>query len=1027
MARMHSDGHVRGTHGAWASPICQLLALTLIFWTLGACGTGSGVSSGGDEDISGDDVSEDVSGSVDAVGGDSGGDEDDAGGDPTPDVIEDASTGGGTEDVVPDTIEEDVEDPNQGTFECTDDTSGGAGCPCTDNSDCFSGFCVQGPEGLMCTKTCETDCPAGFSCSAVSGDGDTSYICVYDHMQYCSPCDKNADCFPLGLEQSPNRCVEGTEGAGSFCVTTCNGDSDCPSGAACSALADDDSGLTYCQPTADQCDCSQVAIDFAASTECAVSNEFGSCLGIRECTEDGLTDCDAPEPAQEQCNGADDNCDGNIDEGAGGDACEVTSGDWTCEGVWVCANSELACDAPEPKAEECNGVDDNCDGFTDEGFPNSDNDNIANCVDTDDDDDGVLDDGNGDGESGTFPCSPESGVTEGCDDNCPETPNADQGDKDGDKIGDVCDDDADNDGFNKELDCDDLDSTVGCESFYFDGDHDGVADCDVKLCLCEAEGDYAYETCEIDDCDDTKDTVGPGFEEICDDLDNDCDGFTDEGTPDTDGDGEGDACDLDDDDDAILDVDDNCPLVENNDQLDTDGDQAGDACDDDDDDDSWDDVDDCEPLNAEIHPEAGELCNDLDDDCDDEIDEFFPTLGDVCDGDDVDAWEGGLFVCDAEGFDVVCDDPELASPEVCDGVDNDEDGFVDEGLADAGAECSSPLNTCEFGFIACDPQGAPTCLAPAPPDLPELCNGADDNCNGIADEDFPELGQACDGDDDDECALGVWVCSADGGVECSESPDDLQVEACNDIDDDCDGATDETFLTLGDACDGGDEDACDDGAFACNEAGDGVVCDDPEGFVTEACNNIDDDCDGFTDEDFEALGTPCDGGDDDLCENGLLICNDDGLTLVCDEVISDLVETCNDIDDDCDGATDEDWPGKGAPCDGGDSDECENGVLECGDDEDSLVCGAEVVSDIVESCATALDDDCDGETNEGCTPASVNVTFHSVVVPLGSTTGGASFSLGAAAGESVIGPAGAAPGGTYNVQFGVYPVILHGQ
>lgn len=46
-----------------------------------------------------------------------------------------------------------------------------------------------------------------------------------------------------------------------------------------------------------------------------VANEHGQCEGKRVCTEDGLTDCDAPEPAPETCDGIDNDCDGTVDEG----------------------------------------------------------------------------------------------------------------------------------------------------------------------------------------------------------------------------------------------------------------------------------------------------------------------------------------------------------------------------------------------------------------------------------------------------------------------------------------------------------------------------------------------------------------------------------------------------------------------------------------------------------------------------------------------------------------------------------------
>jgi hypothetical protein len=95
--------------------------------------------------------------------------------------------------------------------------------------------------------------------------------------------------------------------------------------------------------------------------------------------------------------------------------------------------------------EACNGIDDNCDTVVDEGFPDNDGDFIADCVDDDDDNDGILDDGDTSGVIGDNFCEDEETVN--CDDNCQFIVNPGQGDNDADGIGDDCDDDDDNDGI----------------------------------------------------------------------------------------------------------------------------------------------------------------------------------------------------------------------------------------------------------------------------------------------------------------------------------------------------------------------------------------------------------------------------------------------------------------------------------------------------------------------------------------------------------------------------------------------------
>ncbi len=71
---------------------------------------------------------------------------------------------------------------------------------------------------------------------------------------------------------------------------------------------------TQCLVDAGVCDCTKVSVALGLSTTCSVTNEHGSCPGQRGCAEGGLTECDAPAPAQETCNGKDDDCDDDSGE-----------------------------------------------------------------------------------------------------------------------------------------------------------------------------------------------------------------------------------------------------------------------------------------------------------------------------------------------------------------------------------------------------------------------------------------------------------------------------------------------------------------------------------------------------------------------------------------------------------------------------------------------------------------------------------------------------------------------------------------
>ncbi|MBL8786370.1 MAG: hypothetical protein JNJ59_15825 [Deltaproteobacteria bacterium] len=255
--------------------------------------------------------------------------------------------------------------------------------------------------------------------------------------------------------------------------------------------------------------------------------------------------------------------------------------------------------------------------------------------------------------------------------------------------------------------------------------------------------------------------------------------------------------------------------------------------------------------------------------------------------------------------------------------------------------------------------GLSACDAKTP--IAELCNAQDDDCDGTTDEDVVGLGEPCDGNDSDKCKNGISICAEGGGVTCLESGD-AKVELCNDLDDDCDGATDNGF-DVGTLCDGPDDpDLCPDGHKVCSADGLGTVCQDDAAGPIELCNGVDDDCDTTVDEGFEQKLQPCDGDDPDQCKDGVLVCSVDGLSLVCNDDGASRVEICNELDDDCSGSPDDTFPDKLKPCDGTDSDLCKDGVWVCSPDGTGLVCTDDGLAK-VELC-NDLDDDCDGQTDE---------------------------------------------------------------
>ena len=192
----------------------------------------------------------------------------------------------------------------------------GEGCfldKCQENGDCLSGWCVEHMGVGVCSTACQEDCPPGWGCKPVgSGGPDIVYICVSDYANLCKPCVLSSDCKNVG--GADDVCVDyGAEG--NFCGGICDDDQECPWGFTCKeAMTIDGVGLTQCVADAGVCPCTDKSVELGLWTQCGLENEFGACQGMRICTEQGLSICDAAKPAEEQCNGQDDDCDGETDE-----------------------------------------------------------------------------------------------------------------------------------------------------------------------------------------------------------------------------------------------------------------------------------------------------------------------------------------------------------------------------------------------------------------------------------------------------------------------------------------------------------------------------------------------------------------------------------------------------------------------------------------------------------------------------------------------------------------------------------------
>jgi len=210
--------------------------------------------------------------------------------------------------------------------------------------------------------------------------------------------------------------------------------------------------------------------------------------------------------------------------------------------------------------------------------------------------------------------------------------------------------------------------------------------------------------------------------------------------------------------------------------------------------DSDDLIADCNDQDPDIYPGATELCDGIDNDCDGVIDNGFSLLGQPCTVGTGACQKSGFLTCSPDGSTVVCDvSPGAPSSEICDGIDNDCDGVIDEGFGSLGDPCTVGTGACKrSGFLTCSPDGS-TVVCDVSPGIPssEICDGIDNDCDGVIDEGFGSLGDPCTVGTGACQRSGFLTCSPDGStVVCDVSPGIPSSEICDGIDNDCDGVVD---------------------------------------------------------------------------------------------------------------------------------------------------------------------------------------------------------------------------------------------
>jgi len=241
--------------------------------------------------------------------------------------------------------------------------------------------------------------------------------------------------------------------------------------------------------------------------------------------------------------------------------------------------------------------------------------------------------------------------------------------------------------------------------------------------------------------------------------------------------------------------------------------------------------------------------------------------------------------------------PCVPSPEICDGKDNNCDGLVDNSPVDAGGNCGDPTTAgngeCKFGVNTCQ-NGGIVCVGEVKPG-PEICDGKDNDCNGVIDNTPVGVGQNC-GTNVGECTFGANSCI--GGVLVCVGGKGPSLEVCNTKDDDCDGVPDDSTIDTGGPC-GSNIGVCKPGTQTCVLGM--IQCLGGSGGTAEVCNNLDDDCNGAIDDGDPGGGTAC-GTDVGACSPGMQHCL--GGTVVCVGQVGPSAELCDGIDNNCDGIGD---------------------------------------------------------------------------------------------------------------------------
>ena len=274
--------------------------------------------------------------------------------------------------------------------------------------------------------------------------------------------------------------------------------------------------------------------------------------------------------------------------------------------------------------------------------------------------------------------------------------------------------------------------------------------------------------------------------------------------------------------------------------------------------------------------------------------------------------------------------------------------------------------------------------------LIEICDGLDNDCDGLPDEDLIcacSEDTSCYGGPPDtqeigECKNGARLCGSDGEIwgECEDWIAPL-MESCDELDNDCDGQVDEGMLNACGLCGEVPQEVCDELDNDCDGQVDedmlnacGLCGEVPQ----EVCDELDNDCDGQADEGMlNACGScgavpveVCDEIDND-CDGSV----DEGGLNACGSCEAVPVEVCDSVDNDCDGTVDEGVRNACGTCGNVPVEVCDSVDNDCDGTVDERVrnaCGT--CGNAPEEVCDLVDNDCDGTVDEqGCVITNINI------------------------------------------------------